>query len=446
MDLIPAFTGRIVIEPQNESIDRQIGKSGVAHLTIDLDFLHITNGPIVGSQTCGTDFPDGCPTVIVQNLGGQCHFNGTGLIGRGRVVGASGHADGDCSVSFGLGGNSYHRTGNTHRSHRGGAGSGRNLTITRPCHGDGVRGLCGGQFDGSFIQRQTTSGLGNAPSNRFGPGASISPLVVRFRREGGIVGTGVRAAGSSSKRHFPAVIVAPSGALGRTGISKAVALRGDRHGGGVDRPSHFLGGLCAVCPLILPFRRESGRVGSRIGAGSHAAQGQRIGVISVPRRALGLSVIGQGAILRRKNIDGIDDTGHSIQGRICGILCVLCGFHTGSDLVQQIRVGGLIKVVFAHLVLGRTFGIIVHVGKLFGGNLTIHQISLPGLIFLKGFNGIRIGLHLGINLIHVFILNPYIIKFRFKGFSQLVVGCFIRHSSKPRFSTDYGYRRQAGHG
>lgn len=87
MDLIPAFTGRIVIEPQNENIDRQIGKSGVAHLTIDLDFLHITNGPIVGSQTCGTDFPDGCPTVIVQNLGGQCHFNGTGLIGRGRVVG-----------------------------------------------------------------------------------------------------------------------------------------------------------------------------------------------------------------------------------------------------------------------------------------------------------------------------------------------------------------------
>ena len=435
-----------MVKAQNKGVHGQVAESVIPHGAIQNDGFHITNGPIVGPQTCGTDFPDGCPTVIVQNLGGQCHFNGTGLIGRGRVIGASAHADGDCGASFGLGGNSYHRTGNTHRSHRGGAGSGRNLTITRPCHGDGVRGLCGGQFDGSLIQKQTTSGLGNAPSNRFGPGASISPLVVRFRREGGIVGTGVRAAGSSSKRHFPAVIVVPSGALGRTGISKAVALRGDRHGGGVDRPSHFLGGLRTVCPLIPPLGCESGRVGSRIGAGSHAAQGQRIGVISVPRRALGLSVIGQGAILRRKNIDGIDDTGHSIQGRICGILCVLCGFHTGSDLVQQIRVGGLIKVVFAHLFLGRTFGIIVHVGKLFGGNLTIHQISLPGLTFLKGFNGIRIGLHLGINLIHVFILNPYIIKFRFKGFSQLVVGCFIRHSSKPRFSTDYGYRRQAGHG
>ena len=65
MDLIPAFTGRIVIEPQNENIDRQIGKSGVAHLAIDLDFFHIANGPIVGPQTCGTDFPDGCPTVII---------------------------------------------------------------------------------------------------------------------------------------------------------------------------------------------------------------------------------------------------------------------------------------------------------------------------------------------------------------------------------------------
>ena len=51
---------------------------------------------------------------------------------------------------------------------------------------------------------------------------------------------------------FPAVIVVPSGALDRTGIGKAVALRGDRHGGGVDRPSHFLGGLRTVCPLILP--------------------------------------------------------------------------------------------------------------------------------------------------------------------------------------------------
>ena len=362
------------------------------------------------------------------------------------MIGASGHADGDCGVSFGLGGNSYHRTGNTHRSHRGGAGSGCDCAVTGSCHGDGVRGLCGGQFDGSLIQRQTTSGLGNAPSNRFGPGASISPLVVRFRCEGGIVGTGVRAAGSSSKRHFPAVIVVPSGALCRTGIGQTVLLRGNRHGGGVDRPSHFLGGLRTIRPLILPLGGESGRVGSRIGAGSHAAQGQRIGVISVPRRALGLSVIGQGSILRRKNIDGIDDTGHSIQGRICGILCVLCRFHTGSDLVQQIRVGGLVKVVFAHLAFCRAFFIIVHVRKLFGGNLTVHQISLPGLTFLKGFNGIRIGLHLGINLIHVFILNPYIIKFRFKGFSQLVVGCFIRHSSKPRFSTDYGYRRQAGHG
>ena len=234
--------------------------------------------------------------------------------------------------------------------------------------------------------------------------------------------------------------------MGRTGISKAVALRGDRHGGGADRPSHFLGCLCAVCPLILPFRRESGRVGSSIGAGGYTAQGQGFRVIGVPRRALGLSVIGQGAILRRKNIDGIDDTGHSFQGRICGGLCVLRRFHTGSDLVQQIRVGGLVKVVFSHLVLCCAFCIIVHVRKLFGGNLTIHQISLPGLTFLKGSNGIRIGLHLGINLIHVFILNPYIIKFRFKGFSQLVVGCFIRHSSKPRFSTDCGYRRQAGHG
>ena len=446
MNLVRTFLGGIVIEPQNESIDRQIGKSGVAHLAIDLDFFHIANGPIVGPQTCGTDFPDGCPTVIIQNLGGQSHFNGTGLIGRGRVVGASGHADGDCGASFALGGNSYHPTGNAHRSHRRGIGSGRDCAVTGSCHGDGVRGLCGGQFDGSLIQRQTTSGLGNAPSNRFGPGASIGPLVVRFRREGGIVGTGVRAAGSSAKRHFPAVIVVPSGALGRTGISKAVALRGDRHGGGVDRPSHFLGGLCAICPLILPFRRESGRVGSSIGAGGYTAQGQGFRVIGVPRRALGLSVIGQGAILRRKNIDGIDDTGHSFQGRICGGLCVLRRFHTGSDLVQQIRVGGLVKVVFSHLVLCCAFCIIVHVRKLFGGNLTIHQISLPGLTFLKGFNGIRIGLHLGINLIHVFILNPYIIKFRFKGFSQLVVGCFIRHSSKPRFSTDCGYRRQAGHG
>lgn len=87
-------------------------------------------------------------------------------------------------------------------------------------------------------------------------------------------------------------------------VGQTVLLRGNRHGGGVDRPSHFLGGLRTIRPLILPLGGESGRVGSRIGAGSHAAQGQRIGVISVPRRALGLSVIGQGAILRRKNIDG----------------------------------------------------------------------------------------------------------------------------------------------
>ena len=443
---VASFLGAVVVEPQNEHIDGQVGKSGIANLTIDHNGLHITNSPIVGTLTGATHFPDGGPTVISQGACGQGDGHRTGLVGRGGIVGSSGNLHRDCGASLCNGGNRYRSTGHAHGGNTGITGSGGNSAIPGPCYRDGVRQFGGGQAHGSLIQRKASSGLSNRPSNRFGSGFAITPFVVCTGREGGVVASSIGSAGGSAKGHFGRIVVAPRRALSRTGIGKGSTLRRNRHRSLSNRPCDAFCVRGAITPLILVLGRKSGRVGSCIGAGGNPAKGHGIGVIAVPRRALGLAVIGQCAALGGNNINGECNTGHSFQGRISGGLGVLCRRHTGSDLLQQVRVGGFILIVGFHRTFSGAFGFIVHFRKLIRRNLAFHQIGFVLLPLLKGLDPICIGLHPGINFIHVSVLHFNIIKFRRKGFDQFIIGCFIRHSSKPRFSTDCGCKRQAVHG
>ena len=443
---VASFLGAVMVEAQNEHIDGQVGNCGIPNLSVDHNGLHITNSPIVGTLTGATHFPDGGPTVICQGACGQGDRHRTGFIGRGGIVGSSRNLHRDCGASLCNGGNRYRSTRHTHGGNTGITGSSRNSAIPGPCYCDGVRQLGGGKAHGSLVQRQASSGLSNRPSNRFGSGFAITPFVVCTGREGGVVASSVGSAGGSSKGHFGRIVVAPRRALGRTGIGKGSTLGRNRHRSLPNRPCDAFCIRGAITPLILVLWRKSGRVGSGIGAGSNPAKGHGIGVIAVPRRALRLAVIGQCAALGGNNINGKCNTGHSFQGRISGFLGVLCRRHTGSDLLQQVRVGGFILIVGFHRTCGGASGFIVHGGKLFSGNLAFHQIGLVLLPILKGLDPVRIGLHPGINFIHVSVLHFNIIKFRRKGFDQFIIGCFIRHSSKPRFSTDCGCRRQAVHG
>ena len=422
-----------MIETQNKCVDFQIAEGVVANCTIDGDFLHITHSPIVGTQTGTTHFPDSGPTIFRKVVGRHSHFNRTSFICRGVVIGASGHRNRDCSLSFGLGGNCYRVARNAHRSHTRRIGSGRNNTVTGSGNCDGVCFLGGGQLHGSLIQRQTSSGLPNSPNHSFCTGASITPFVVCTGGKGGVIASRIGARGSSSKGHFPGVIPRPRRALRGTIEGKASALGRCRHGSPVNLPCNLFCGLGAITPLIFFLGGEGGRISPGIGAGSHSPKGHGVRIIAVPRRALGLSVIGQNTVLSGNRIDGKSNLGHSFQGRICGILGILRRCHTGFNLPQQIGVGFLVSIVGVYNLFSGALCFIVHSGKLFSGNLPTHQISLVFLPILKVFDTIGIGFHLGINLVHVAILNFNIIKFRSKGFGQPIVCGLIGHQLSTSF-------------
>nr|DAT52845.1 MAG TPA: hypothetical protein [Caudoviricetes sp.] len=424
---VVSFSGSIVVEAQDENIDGKIAEGGVANLAIDGDGLHVTNRPIVGPLSGATHLANGGPIIIRKGAGGKRNSYGTGFTCRCRVIGVSGHADGHCDASLGLAGNSYHIPGNAHRSHARGIRNGADCTIPGPCYCDGVRHFGNIQGNGRFVQRKASSGLSNRPSNGFGVGGSIIPFVVCAGGKSGVVASGIGAAGSSPKGHFPGIIVGPSGALGGSGIGKASTLRRNRHRSPSNRPCDFPCRLASVTPLVFIFRGEGCRIGSRIGAGSHTAKGQSIGIIAVPRRALGRSVIGQGSILCGNYIDSECNAIHSFQGRISGILGVLRRFHTGVNLPQQKRVGGLIFIMGFNFAFGGSLLLIVHFRKLFSRNLPIHQIGFVFLPVLKVFDTISIFFQGGINFVHVAVLNFNIIKFRSKGFGQFVIFGLICH-------------------
>ena len=87
VNAVTAFTGSIVVEPQDENIHRQIGDPEPNHISVDHNRLGITYGPIIIRCSCGACLADRVPIVIIQGCGGKGHRHGTGLIGRGRIVG-----------------------------------------------------------------------------------------------------------------------------------------------------------------------------------------------------------------------------------------------------------------------------------------------------------------------------------------------------------------------
>ena len=425
VNAVTAFTGSIVVEAQDENIHRQIGDPEPNHIAVDHNGLGITHGPIIIRCPCGACLADRVPIIVIQGCGGKGHRHGTSLIGRGRVVGAFCHAHSDCGVALAHGVHRYRGAVHIDRSNPGVVRLGSNSTIPSPCHREGISHFGSGQGQTAFTQRKASSGLPNRPSNRFGSGGGITPPVIFRGRESGVVASRIGAAGNAAKGQFGSIITIPRRALGRSGISKASALGGGRNRGFVDRPLNLFGRGGAIRPLVGVFRREGCRIGSRIGAGGYTAKGQRVGVVAVPRRGLGLSVIGQGAILGGNNINGIDEPGHGFQGRICRILGILGRFQSRRHIFPNIGVGAVTGVVFVNGIFNILGGVKGGIGKLFRLYLAIlSKIGFPGQSIIMGFQG-------RINLVHVAVLIIHIVEIFLGRFDQIIIGGVFSHLSFP---------------
>ena len=425
VNTVVAFTGTVVVEAQNEGIHRQIGKAEPNHIAVDHNGFGITNGPIIIRCPGGACLADGVPIIVIQRGGGQGHGHRTGLVCRGIVVITRRNLHGDCGIAFALGRNRHNVVVYAYACNPRIAAFSRNGAVTGPCNRDGIRHIGSGQGQTAFVQGQTTSGLSNRPRNRFGPGATIIPFVIVRGGKGCVVASRIGAAGGAAKGQFGSVIAIPRRALALSGISKAPALGGGGNIGLADCPLNLFGRGGAVTPLVRVFGGEGCRIGSRIGARSNTAKGQRVGVVAVPRRALRGTRIGQGAILSGYNINGIDEPGHRFQGRICRILGILRRFQGGCQILPNVSVGGFTGVVIINGIFNILGGIKSGIGKLFRFHLAIFpKIGFPGQGIIMGFQG-------RINFIHVAVLIVHIVEIFLGRFYQIIICGVFSHRSFP---------------
>ena len=150
------------------------------------------------------------------------------------------------------------------------------------------------------VQGQAPGGLSDAPIHIFGPGPSISPLIVGFGGERSGIGPGIGPAGSPADGQLRGIIIGPGGRLRRAGIGQGPRLAWESGDGSPSNgPGRFLGHRGPISPLIICLRGKGGGIASSIGAAGGSPQGHLGGIIAGPGRALGAPVIGQAARLGR---------------------------------------------------------------------------------------------------------------------------------------------------
>ena len=168
-------------------------------------------------------------------------------------------------------------------------------------------------------------GPSDGPHHRLGLGRPIRPAVIARRGEGGGVAAGSGRALLPADGELGSIVVVPGGSLGLAGVGEAAVLgRNPGNGRPVDRPGHFLGRGGVIRPLVALLRGKGGRIGAGICPGRDAAQRQRLGVVVVPAGGLLAAGIGQRPVLRGDGADGVYQVGHGFQGRVCGLLGILC--------------------------------------------------------------------------------------------------------------------------
>ena len=210
------------------------------------------------------------------------------------------HVDGDRGGAIGNGSHSDGGAAHAHGGDTGLIGGCSNNTIPGAGNSDcpGPGGIIQGQA--GPVQGQAPGGLSDAPIHIFGPGPSISPLIVGFGGERSGIGPGIGPAGSPADGQLRGIIIGPGGRLRRAGIGQGPRLAWESGDGSPSNgPGRFLGHRGPISPLIICLRGKGGGIASSIGAVGSSPQGHLGGIIAGPGRALGAPVIGQAARLGR---------------------------------------------------------------------------------------------------------------------------------------------------
>ena len=153
MDAMRTFFAGIVVEPQNECVNRKVGEGEITHRAIDSNGFGITSTPVVCTLVGVAGCLDRCPAVSVKRGIEQVHLHCAGLIGWGRVVCTLCHFNGDRGAAIGFASYSDRVAGNRHCGNAGAAGGGGDHPVTGPGHGDGGGRSAFVQGDAGLIQR-----------------------------------------------------------------------------------------------------------------------------------------------------------------------------------------------------------------------------------------------------------------------------------------------------
>ena len=233
---VASFLGAVVVEPQNEHIDGQVGKSGIANLTIDHNGLHITNGPIVGTLTGATHFPDGGPIVVIEDRAHKGGGNLTRLAPGGCVVCARRDFDrhGGRSARLIYIIHRYLVSADADSNDPRIARLRGNRTIPSPGNCDLPGGVGGVQGERGRGNTQAPRRLANSPRNIFRGGGAVRPFIVRGRGKGGRICSGIGGRGRPAEVQLCRVVIVPArGKRGaRIGEAPALARDGGDHSPG----------------------------------------------------------------------------------------------------------------------------------------------------------------------------------------------------------------------